>query len=558
MMKTNNAQQRALLRVGVFGPTTALLAVGALSCSGAPTEFDETGVVEQAIYHGEPSNEPTVVRVGSCSGTAISERVVATAAHCFKNYSFTDDVLRMKLTIKFHDGNEVFTPVRIHRFPGYSPGEAHRDLALVHVPGALFTPARIWDDALYTGMRLDVFGYGFIYNSGTPYLATQHTGDDFAQIRVDKFGNTKFESKARTARVCEGDSGGPASRSNTIAGVTRPGVVGVLANGSGLAGRCAESNSWMRYARLAPRMSWIEGLGFLTCDRHQASNGYVQVCKDVPQSPRDDFDGDGRSDFATWRPSNGYWTAVKSSNGGTQSVQWGQTGDVPMPGDFDGDGKTDFAVWRPGDGYWHVIRSSDGGSQSQQWGAPSDVPVFGDFDGDGRSDYAVRRPSDGMWHVIWSSDGGVRSTQWGAPGDIPVFGDFDGDFITDHAVWRPSNGYWYIIRSSDGGITDFQWGMSSDVPVSGDFDGDGKSDFAVWRPSDGYWHIIRSSDGAYQGQQWGMSTDIPISGDYDGDGKTDYAVRRPSDQYFHISKSTGGTASRKLGLQADLPLPGSD
>ena len=268
-----------------------------------------------------------------------------------------------------------------------------------------------------------------------------------------------------------------------------------------------------------------------------------------------DYDGDGKTDFAVWRPGEGNWYIIDSSTGANRVQQWGQAGDIPVPGDYDGDGKTDFAVWRPGEGNWYIIDSSTGANRVQQWGQAGDIPVPGDYDGDGKTDFAVWRPGEGNWYIIDSSTGANRVQQWGQAGDIPVPGDYDGDGKTDFAVWRPGEGNWYIIDSSTGATRVRQWGQAGDIPVPGDYDGDGKTDFAVWRPGEGNWYIIDSSTGATRVQQWGQPGDIPVPGDYDGDGKTDFAVWRPGEgNWYIIDSSTGATRVQQWGQAGDIPV----
>ena len=246
-----------------------------------------------------------------------------------------------------------------------------------------------------------------------------------------------------------------------------------------------------------------------------------------------DYDGDGRTDAAVWRPrepnDQGIWHILNSSDGRETVQQWGASalGDIPVPADYDGDGRADIAVWRSEDGVWYIRRSSDGQIVSRQWGGIGDAPVPADYDGDRRADIAIYRPIDRTWFIINSSTGEVTTREWGWLADLPVPADYDGDGKTDIAVWRPMSGEWFITSSATGSQKSEVWGGYGDVPVPADFDGDKVSDLAIWRPGTGEWFIRNSRFGSVTQQIWGARGDRPFRADFDGDGLADLVVYRP-------------------------------
>ena len=104
--------------------------------------------------------------------------------------------------------------------------------------------------------------------------------------------------------------------------------------------------------------------------------------------------------------------------------------------DYDGDGKSDLTTFRPSSGTSYVLKSSGGFSTDQIWipGAIStDLPAPGDYDGDGKADAAYVRPSTGQWQIVKSSTNYTTTitVTCGVSGDLAVPGDYDGDGKTD-------------------------------------------------------------------------------------------------------------------------------
>lgn len=266
-----------------------------------------------------------------------------------------------------------------------------------------------------------------------------------------------------------------------------------------------------------------------------------------------DFDGDGITDLSVFRPANGFWYILNSSDNSFRAVQFGTSGDIAVPGDYDVDGKTDIAVWRPSNGTWYYLRSSDSAFAFQQFGANGDVPVQGDYDGDGRTNFAVWRQSTGTWYTSLDPVTNFGAQPWGFSTDIPTPADYDGDGRTDIAVYRPSNSTWYLLQSTLG-YKDQQFGSPGDTPVPADYDGDGKANFGVFRPTTGFWYTSLNPATNFGAVQLGQSGDIPVPGYYDGDARADVAVFRNGDWFIRQS-TNGALKSVHFGDSGDVPIP---
>ena len=180
-----------------------------------------------------------------------------------------------------------------------------------------------------------------------------------------------------------------------------------------------------------------------------------------------DWNGDGRAEIAFYRPATAsnpqggfQYRSSDVANTNVTTIEWGGVGDKPVPADYDGDGKTDAAIFRPSTGVWYIRRSSDGTFSGVQFGISTDKPVPADYDGDGKTDVAVYR--DGIWYLNRSTDG-FTGIAFGNISDKPVPADYDGDRKADVATFR-NNGTWYLNRSTEG-FTGIAFGFGTDIPI---------------------------------------------------------------------------------------------
>lgn len=296
---------------------------------------------------------------------------------------------------------------------------------------------------------------------------------------------------------------------------------------------------------------------------------------DVPV--QGDFDGDGITDLAVRRLGSMSWKVHNSSqsnfnsqfhNGYQQALLGREKEDIPVVGDYDGDGISDFAVFRPSTQMWYVRNSTasdfnssdkDGIQRMYMGGTETLIPVPGDYNGDGITDAAVFDAEKGTWKIYNSPGDKVNFNSPESDGiqhialgydlnDIPVNDDFDGDGIDDVAVWNKQTYMWKIQSSSTGTVMETRFGTSKlDIPIVADYDGDGLADLALRSLADRSVHLMMSSWNTILSYRVGHYKDIPVN------APSYLVMQLVKDHYLSIDSDNDGISD-----EDEVELFGSD
>ncbi|MGZ4705112.1 MAG: FG-GAP repeat domain-containing protein [Acidimicrobiales bacterium] len=137
---------------------------------------------------------------------------------------------------------------------------------------------------------------------------------------------------------------------------------------------------------------YVMGASMLTWGNAPSATGGLDW--DMP-APGSYSHGGGDSWLAVYRPSDSTFRTYLNS----QVIAVGRPGDLPAQADYDGDARTDAATYRPTTGEWFIDGQATR-SMTPAVTSPADwVPVPADYDGDGQADLALFNTVDHRWAI---------------------------------------------------------------------------------------------------------------------------------------------------------------
>ncbi len=249
-----------------------------------------------------------------------------------------------------------------------------------------------------------------------------------------------------------------------------------------------------------------------------------------------DWDGDGKTDPATWNADTSEWCIWESSTQDVKVMTFGEKGATPIAVDKDGDGTVDpgyytAATREPA----FVFYLSDGTVVRTNLGAKASTPLL-----------LVDAESGERIPVAWSGTAkkpklvfadGRPSIVFGAKGAKALAADFDGDKVSDFAFYTASSSKpAFSVLSSRNEFSPkalfpsgkaVAIGVKKATPSVADFDGDGNADFGTYSGSAKapiLYRILSSSRWREtRTLPFGEKGSVAVPGDWDGDGIADPA-----------------------------------
>ena len=289
--------------------------------------------------------------------------------------------------------------------------------------------------------------------------------------------------------------------------------------------------------------------------------------------------GGGNGGAITWFVKNNDGT----DTGTVFSFGHGVSTDIFVDGDYDGDGISDAAVYRPDLDAYLVRRSSrpnDGLlTIPMVAGVTSENPKnVGDFDGDNVTDGVVYVPGAiagqlSRTLIRLSRTGTLRELITGENGAFHSGGvDFSGDGLADVVMQSnggSNQGRFRLCNGVSGAIFgDFNFGTPVDLVVTGNHSGNALADITTVRGVNTQLNWSTRDTGTGTAQPTVIlgdaSTDFLQAGDFDGDGLSDIALWRGSatagQSKFIVRRSSAPAATPvevAIGIQGDYPVPNS-